>query len=140
MESSRNCGHKFFFQWVKIQLYKLQIVPTACQRFRNLTLPHLYFFTADHQAHPKGIFFSMLLKYCMRLTQLHDTHVLFTLSQLCFSSSDLWKVQGKEIKIFWSQRSIDGVLCESQFLSLSLSHSRIHLHFLIYQSQSTGQD
>lgn len=140
MESSRNCAHKFFFQWFKIQLCKLQIVPNTCQRFRNLSLPQPYSFTLDHQAHPKEIFFSMFLKYCMRVTQPQYTYMLFTLLQQCFSNSNLRKVQGQEIQIFWSQRSIDGVLSETQFLSLSFSHLRIHLHFLIYQSYSSGQD
>lgn len=52
MESSRNCSHKFFFQWFKIQLYNLQIVPTACQRFRYLSLPQPYSFTLTIRQFP----------------------------------------------------------------------------------------
>lgn len=57
-------------------------------------------------AHPKAIFFSMLLKYCMRLTQPQDTYMLFTLWYNVFYLWSEESARTKDInilvpKIYW---------------------------------------
>lgn len=77
-------------------------------------------------AHPKGIFFSMLLKYCMRLTQPQDTYMLFTLWYNVFYLWSEESARTKDINILVPKIIDVGVLSETQFLSSCLSHSLLY--------------